>query len=112
MVKKWLCYHVLFFSGKRSISWHEVENYLVQYVGNIFEVEETKDMIYIGKDFADEFAHSVYTRKLRGALAKAKANLVQGVPKLIEIATDKRWNEDFEKKHKKKAEKGWYRYNT
>ena len=49
---------------------------------------------------------------MRGGLAKAKANLVQGIPELVEIATAKRWNEDYEKKHKKKAEKGWYRYNV
>ncbi len=100
------------FAGKKSIDWRKVENYLKQYIGKIFEVESTKDMIYIGRDFADEYAHSVYTRKLKGAFAKAKANLVQGVPELIEIANNKRWCEDFENKHKKKAEKGWYRYNA
>lgn len=100
----------IIFSGKRSISWKEVEEYLIRYVGNICEITETEDIIYIGKDFVDEYANSNYTQNLRGALAKA--NLVQGVPELIEIATTKRWNEDFEKRHKKKAEKGWYRYNT
>ena len=100
------------FAGKRSVDWNEVENYLKQYIGNIFEIESTKDMLYIGRDFADEYAHSVYTRKLKGALAKAKANLVQGVPELIEIADNKRWCEDFQHRHKKKAEKGWYRYNA
>lgn len=102
----------IIFSGRRSISWKEVEEYLMRYVGSICEVTETKDIIYIGKDFVDEFANSMYTKKLKGTLAKAKANLAQGVPELIEIATTKRWSEDFEKRHKKKAEKGWYRYNT
>ena len=54
----------------------------------------------------------MYTRKLVGALPKVKANISQGIPELIEIATDRRWKEDFENKHKKKAENGWYRYNT
>lgn len=102
----------IIFSGKRSISWKEVEKYLLRYVGQICEVTETKDIIYIGKDFTEEFAFSVYTKNLQGGLAKAKANLAQGIPQLIEIATKKRWNEDYEKRHKKKAEKGWYRYNT
>ena len=38
--------------------------------------------------------------------------MAQGIPEMIEIATSKRWSEDFEKKHQKKAQNGWYRYNT
>lgn len=100
------------FRGKRTISWEKVEQYLLRYVGQIVEIAETKDVIYIGKDFVDEFSSSIYTRGLRGALAKAKANMVQGIPRMIEIAVKKRWAEDYQNKHKKKAEKGWYRYNT
>lgn len=110
--KKLVVLPQIIFKGKRTISWKEVEEYLIRYVGHIIEIEKSKDFVYIGKDFADEYAHSVYTRKLKGGLAKAKANLVQGVPELIEIATDKRWNEDFQNRHKKKAEKGWYRFNS
>ena len=98
--------------GKRTISWKKVEEYLLCYVGEMVEIAETKDIIYIGKDFVDEFSGSIYTRSLRGALAKAKANMVQGIPELIEIAAEKRWAKDYQNKHKKKAEKGWYRYNT
>lgn len=36
----------------------------------------------------------------------------QGIPRMIEIATGKRWKEDFDSKHKKRAGKGWFRYNT
>ncbi|MBP3489569.1 MAG: hypothetical protein J6K53_14445 [Roseburia sp.] len=102
----------ILFQGKRSISWNAVEEYLRQYVGRMVEIAETGDIVYIGNDFANEFAGSVYTHSLRGGLAKAKANMAQGIPELIEIATQKRWNEDFERKHGKKAQKGWYRYNT
>ena len=35
------------FKGKRTISWDEVEKYLLRYVGKIFEVAETEDFIYI-----------------------------------------------------------------
>jgi hypothetical protein len=73
---------------------------------------ETGDVIHIGRDFADEFSNSEYTRKLKGALAKAKANMAQGILELIKIAGDKRWSQDFEQKHKGKAKNGWYRYNT
>lgn len=103
--------HVVF-KGKRSISWKQVEQYLISYVGKLFEVSETKDLIYIDKSFADKYAGSVYTQKLRGALPKVKANMSQGIPEMIEIATEKRWKEDFQGKHKKRAGKGWFRYNT
>lgn len=102
----------IIFYGKRTISWNDVETYLLRYVGEIIQISETKDIIYIGKDFADEFTSSKYTRNLKGALAKTKANMVQGIPQMIEIADKKRWSEDFEKKNNKRAEKGWYRYNT
>lgn len=102
----------IIFKGKRSISWEQVEKYLMQYIGKIFEISETKDFVAIDKAFIDEYTGSVYTRKLVGALPKVKANISQGIPELIEIATDRRWKKDFENKHKKKAENGWYRYNT
>lgn len=102
----------IIFNGKRSISWNKVKEYLLRYAGIWTEIVDTEDIIYIGKDFADEYTGSVYTRNLKGGLAKAKANLAQGIPQIIEIANQRRWNEDFENKHKKKAEKGWYRYDT
>ena len=103
--------HIIF-RGKRSIPWDEVEEYLLRYVGKSIEIIETKDVIHIGRDFVDEFAGSVYTRKLKGGVAKAKANMVQGIVEIIKIAKNKRWNQDFENKHGKKAQKGWFRYNT
>lgn len=102
----------IIFKGKRSISWKQVEEYLIQYIGKIFEISETKDFIAIDKGFVNEYTGSIYTRKLVGALPKVKANISQGIPELIEIATNKRWKEDFENKHGKSAEYGWYRYNT
>lgn len=100
------------FKGKRTISWNDVEKYLLRYVGKIFEVSETEDFIYIDRLFVDEYAGSDYTNKLKGALPKVKANMSQGLPQMIEIATNKRWKEDFGNKHRKRAGKGWFRYNT
>ena len=102
----------IIFKGKRSISWKEVERYLIQYIGKIFQVSETEDLILIDKTFVDEYTGSNYTNKLVGALPKVKANMSQGIPQMIEIATEKRWKEDFDNKHKKRAGKGWFRYNT
>lgn len=81
----------MIFKGKRTISWDEVEKYLLRYVGEIFEVAETEDLICIDKTFVDEYVNSDYTKKLVGALPKVKANMSQGLPQMIEIVTSKRW---------------------
>ena len=102
--------HDVRFKGKRSIEWAEIEKYLKQFVGESYVIEETKDMIYIGAEFPDEYAHSEYTTSLKGANAKAKANAAQGVPELIEIATGKEYRENTKAKHNRDAKFGWYRY--
>lgn len=103
---------MIIFQGKRTINWDEVEHYLLKYVGNMIEVAETKDIIYIGKQFPDEYKGSRYTRYLRGAYAKAKANAVQGLPELIPIATHRKWAKNKKNKHEKQASNGWYYYKT
>ena len=59
------------FKGKRSISWEEVEKYLKRYVGDIYSIAEDNEIIYIGSELPSEYAGSVYTKKLKGADAKA-----------------------------------------
>ena len=44
----------IIFKGKRSISWKEVEKYLIRYIGKVFEISETKDLILIDRMFVDE----------------------------------------------------------
>ena len=100
------------FKGKRNIDWDEVEQYLKQYVGEFIEIAESKEIIYIGSDLPDEYSGSNYTAKLKGALAKAKANAAQGIPEMIEIAQNKRFQENLERKHDKNAKYGWYRYDS
>ena len=63
------------FKGKRKIDWTDVENYLKKFIGEIYEIEDSQDKIYIGKDLPDEFSGSEDTSRLKGALAKAKANI-------------------------------------
>lgn len=75
-------------------------------------ITDTKDMIYIGKDLPDEYSNSKYTAKLKGTLAKAKANIAQGLPELIQNATNKRFKENLDSKHRKNAKYGWYRYDS
>ena len=104
--------HDIIFKGKRSVEWSDVEVYLKQFVGEAYAIEETEDLIYIGADLPDEYTHSNYTMLLRGTNAKAKANAAQGLPELIEIATQKAHKGNFKEKHKKDAKYGWYRYES
>ena len=60
--------------------------YLKQYVGEAHIIKNTNDMVYIGADLPEEYAHSNYTNTLKGANAKAKANATQGLPEMIRFA--------------------------
>lgn len=100
------------FAGRQNISWNDVETYIKRFVGDFYSIAESSEIVYIGKDLPDEYAGSKYTRNLKGALARAKANASQGIPEMIEIAAGKRYKENLNKKHSKNASKGWYRYDT
>lgn len=104
--------HDIRFNGKRTVDWTDVENYLKQYVGEGYIIEDTEDMVYIGVDLPDEYTHSNYTKILKGTNAKAKANAAQGLPELIEIASEKEYEENRKEKHVKNAKYGWYSYVT
>lgn len=102
----------IIFSNRRNIDWQQVEKFLMKYIGEIIKVAETSDVIHIGKDFVDEYTGSVYTRRLKGGLAKTKANLSQAIPQVVKNAYGKRWSKNNKEKHKNDAAKGWYRYET
>ena len=110
--KKIVVINDIIFKGKRSINWNEVEEYLRRFVGESYIVAETADIIYIGTDLPDEYAHSEYTRILKGANAKAKANAIQGIPEIIEISVKKSFTVNSKVKHKDDALHGWYRYES
>lgn len=100
------------FKGRQNINWNEVEQYLKRYVGEFVKIAESKEFIYIGNDLPDEYTGSNYTAKLKGTLAKAKANSAQGIPEMIEIAENKRFRRNFVEKHFKNAKFDWYRYDS
>ena len=100
------------FKGKRSIAWEDVEEYLKRYVGDIYSIAEDNEIIYIGSELPSEYAGSVYTKKLKGADAKAKANAAQAIPEMIEIASNGVFEENRKAKHGRDAKNGWYRYDT
>ena len=104
--------HDIRFKGKRSVEWDDVEGYLRQFVGEVYTIENTKDMVYIGADLPDEYTHSNYTKILKGANAKAKANAAQGLPEMIEIATEKKYTDNYKEKHNNDAKYGWFRYQS
>ena len=45
------------FRGKTREEWGEIELYLKEYIGKFYEIAETAEKIYIGKDFPNEFVH-------------------------------------------------------
>lgn len=104
--------HDIRYMGKQSVEWDDVEGYLRQFVGEVYTIENTKDMVYIGADLPDEYTHSNYTKILKGANAKAKANAAQGLPEMIEIATEKKYTDNYKEKHNKDAKYGWFRYQS
>ena len=110
--KKIVMIHDIRFKGKRKINWEQVEIYLKEYVGTYYEISETAEKIYIGSKFPNEFAGSEDTARLQGTLAKAKDNMTQGLPEIIEIATNCRYQEHMKEKHFGDAKKGCYRYTS
>ena len=102
----------IIFRGKKSVDWDDVKLYLESYVGEFYEIADTKDIVYIGKDLPDEYTGSKYTYSLKGANAKAKANASQGIPEMLEIAVGKHFRENSGKKHIRNAANGWYRYDS
>lgn len=105
-------FKMLFLKGNVLWNGTDVEAYLKQFVGEVYTVEKTADLFYIGKDLPDEYTHSNYTLILKGANAKAKANAVQGLPEIIEIATHKAHKDNWKEKHSKDAKYGWYKYTS
>ena len=100
------------FKGRRSVDWNAVEDCLKEYIGEYAEITETSDVVYIGADFPDEFAHSKDTKELRGANMYAKANSSGIIREMIVIATNKTFSENYTQKHNTDAKFGWYRYDT
>lgn len=100
------------FKGKRAINWEEVKEYLRTYVGEFYSIAATEEAVYIGNDLPNEYTGSKYTYKLRGTVAKAKANAAQGIPELLEIAQGGNYRENLEEKHNRDAKYGWYRYDS
>jgi hypothetical protein len=110
--KKFVLINDIRFKAKKREDWKDVEEYLKEYIGEFYEIEESSEKIFISTDFPDEYANSESRISLKGAVAKAKANVSQGIPELIQIATNREYSENTKKKHEADAKYGWYRYNV
>lgn len=100
------------FKSRRNLDWETIEQYLKEYIGQYQEIIETSEKVYIGSDFPDEFCGSEDRIRLKGANLKAKANIATAIKELIYIATNRRQYPDHGNKHGKRAQHGWYRYDT
>ena len=100
------------FRGKQNIDWRSVKAYLEGYMGDSYEISESAQRVYIGKTLSDEFTCSEFTKSLKGANAKSKANAATAIPELIQIALNPKWQENKKEKHDKDAKHGWYRYDV
>ena len=98
----------IIFNNKQNIPWNEVEKYLKRYIGGKYKIKGYDDIIIVPGDFPDEYSESKYTKKLRGAVAKAKANAVQRIPEIIENAVNRRWVKNKNPKHNKYKKRSEY----
>ena len=109
--KKLIVINDIRFKAKVRDDWTVIEEYLKEYIGDFYEIEETAEKIYISTDFPDEYASSESRISLKGAVAKAKANAAQAIPELIKIAANPKHESNRKEKHKTDAKLGWYRYD-
>ncbi len=104
--------HDIRFKGKRAVDWKDVRAYLKEFVGDFYLIVSTGNVVYIGSDLPSEYTGSVYTKKLNGTVAKAKANAAQAIPELLEISIGEHFRENNSRKHIWDARNGWYRYDS
>lgn len=110
--KKIVVIHDVRFKGKTRAEWDEIEQFLKEYIGKHFEIAENSEIVYIGKEFPDEFVHGYDKLVLKGPNLKAKANASLAIGELIQIGTNQSIAPDYDKRHGRQAAGGWYRYDT
>ncbi|MFR2620336.1 MAG: hypothetical protein ACLTBD_07030 [Clostridia bacterium] len=80
--KRIVVIHNIQFKGRQNIDWDSVENYIRRYIGQFVEIMDTGDIVYLGKDLADEYSGSKYTeKKIEGVFAKAKSKYIKDCQK-------------------------------
>ena len=56
----------IIFKGKQHIDWDAVRTYALRYIDAIYIIASDGGPIHLDKKFADEFAGSIDTKRLRG----------------------------------------------
>lgn len=62
----------IIFSNKQNINWDDVEDYLGKYVGELIEIAETRDIIYLETNFRMNMAVLVIQEKQRAQEQKQR----------------------------------------
>lgn len=89
-----------------------VANYIAQHIGEVYTIIESGQRVYIGDDLPAEYTRSRYTQSIiKSQKSKAKNKAVSNLGEMIEIATNRRW-EQTKHAHNKDASYGMYRYDT
>ena len=104
------------FANQSGKSPHKVvADYLKRHIGEVYTIIESGQKVYLGADLPGEYTHSKYSQKLqnRPTLLRTKNRAVSGLGEMVEIATNRRWEEaKHRNKHAKDAKYGFYRYDT
>ncbi len=101
-------------TNKQMRSPKEVAKYIKTNIGKLYRVIEGGEKVYIGKDLPGEYTRSKYTsylQKKAPALLMAKNTAISEIGEMIEIASNRRW-EQTKHKASKDAKYGIYRYDT
>lgn len=89
-----------------------IADYIAQHIGEVYTIIESGQRVYIGDNLPAEYTRSRYTQSIiKSQKSKAKNKAVSNLGEMIEIATNRRW-EQTKHAHNKDAAYGMYRYDT
>lgn len=63
---------------KKREEWKEVEEYLKEYIGEFYEIEETSEKVFISSSFPDEYVSSKSRLALKVRCQKRRPMLSRG----------------------------------
>ena len=101
-------------SAKELRNHKAVADYIAEHIGEVYTIIESGQKVYLGEDLPTEYTHSKYTtylQKYDRSTLKAKNKASGALGEMIEIATNRRW-EETQHAHNKDARYGMYRYDS
>ena len=91
-----------------------IADFIAEHIGDAYTIIESGQKVYIGEDLPGEYTQSVYTQTIlqyNKNIIKAKNKAAANIKEIIEIATNRNW-EEAEHTDNKDAKYGIYKYNT